>query len=86
MPLLVYSRCFPKETPVQTANPTPLSEEQNANLASALRRRLEARADPAGPAPVIEPPLLRRLAPATEDLLDRAASARLALLFEPESG
>lgn len=86
MPRPVYSCRFSKETLVQTANPTPLSEKQNADLANALRQRLEARADPAGPAPVIEPPPLRRLDPATEALLDRAASARLALLFEPRPG
>ena len=68
---------------MQTANPTPLSEEQNADLARSLRQRLEIRIDPAGPAPIVAPPPLRRLAPETEALLDRAASARLALLFEP---
>ena len=72
-----------KEPAVQTAKPSPLTEDQNADLAASLRKRLEARADPDGPAQVIEPPPLRRLAPETEALLDAAASARLALLFEP---
>lgn len=65
---------------MQTANPTPLSEDQNADLARSLRHRLKIRTDPAGPAPVVEPPPLHRLDLETEALLDRAASARLALL------
>lgn len=68
---------------MQTAKPSPLTEDQDADLAASLRERLKARADPDGPAPVIEPPPLRRLAPETAALLDRAASARLALLIEP---
>ena len=67
---------------MQTAKPSPLTEDQNVDLAAALRGRLKARADPDGPATVIEPPPLRRLAPETEVLLDEAASARLALLLE----
>ena len=66
-----------------TAKPSPLTEDQDADLAACLGKRLEARADPAGPAPVIEPLLLRPLNPETEALLDRAAAARLALLCEP---
>lgn len=66
---------------VQTSS--PLLENQNADLAASLRERLEARADPDGPAPVVEPAPLRRLDSETEALLDGAASARLALLFEP---
>lgn len=68
---------------MDTAKPSPLTQDQNDDLAAALRERLEARADPDGPAPVIEPEPLRPLAPQTEALLDEAASARLALLFEP---
>ena len=70
-----------RSSTVQT--PRPLTEDQNADLAGSLRERLEARADPAGPAPVVEPAPLRRLDAETEALLDGAASARLALLFEP---
>ena len=66
---------------MQTAR--PLTEDQNADLTASLRERLEARADPAGPARVIEPAPLRRLDPEAEALLDGAASARLALLIEP---
>ena len=72
-----------RSPPVLTAKPSPLTEDQNADLAACLRKRLEARADSAGPARVIEPPLLRTLNPETEALLDRAAAARLALLCEP---
>ena len=66
-----------------TAKPSPLTEDQNADLAACLQKRLEARADPAGPATVTEPPPLRPLNPDTEALLDRAAVARLAPLHEP---
>ena len=63
--------------------PRPLIDDESADLVGALRDRLAARADPAGPAPVVESDPVRRLDPETEALLDSAASARLALLFEP---
>ena len=63
--------------------PRPLTSDESEDLAGALRDRLDARADPAGPAPVLEPAPLRRLSAETEALLDGAASVRLALLFEP---
>ena len=66
-----------------TANPSPLTEDQDADLAACLQKRLEARADPAGPAPVIEPPPRRPVNPDTEALLDQVAVARLALRCEP---
>ena len=73
--------CPGRSAAVQTSR--PLTDDESADLVGALRDRLEARADPAGPAPVVEPAPLRRLDPETEALLDGAASARLALLFEP---